>query len=265
MGIDHKTHGKDKTHEKGLLNISHVEKISSFIITLLWIVGFCLGMLATIPVLLIYHLIKLFPGNHNADRFAYLFTRFWARSIITTTGSHVTVFGIENITTAPNVCFICNHQSLFDIPLLMGWLNRPVGFIAKHELRKIPVLSDWIKAIHSAFIDRSNARKAIDSIKQASDAIRKGYAIVIFPEGTRSKSGEIGDFKTGSLKLAFNANAIIQPITISGTRKIFEESRKIHKAKLTIYIHKSISPEEEITSDKQALINRIHSDISMGF
>jgi 1-acyl-sn-glycerol-3-phosphate acyltransferase len=230
-----------------------------------WILGFCLGMICTIPILGLYHLIKLLLGNLGADRFAYLFTRLWAKSIILTTRSSVTVHGSENLVYGKNVCFISNHQSFFDIPLLMGWLNRPVGFVAKHELKKVPVLSGWIKAIHSAFMDRTNARKAIDSINLAADAIRQGHAIVIFPEGTRSITGQIGEFKTGSLKLAFNSNAIIQPITIIGTRLIYETTKKISKTEINLYIHPAIKPEDDIYRDKLLLINQIHHNICSAY
>lgn len=239
--------------------------INIMLITYLWVLGFCIGMICTIPVLGMYHLVRLTFKNHIADRFAYYFTRFWARSIISTSGSKVTVIDIVNLATEKNICYISNHQSLFDIPVLMGWLGRPVGFIAKKELEKIPVLNGWIKAIHSAFIDRSSARKAIDSLNQAAEEIKLGHAIVIFPEGSRSKNGQINEFKTGSLRLAFNSNAIIQPITIIGTRMIFEANRKIRSSKLIIKIHPPIYPKDDIYMDKQLLINKIHSDIRQSY
>lgn len=233
--------------------------------TIFWILGFILGMMCTIPVLLVYHILNLISGNKTADKFAYIFTRFWAKSIILTTGSKIIVIGKENLAQERNVCFISNHQGLFDIPALMGWLERPIGFIAKRELKRIPVLSGWIKAIHSAFIDRSNARKAIDSINQASNSIKQGHAIVIFPEGSRNKTDQVDDFKTGSLRLAFNSSAVIQPITIYGTRKLFETDTRIRKSEILIQVHKAIYPSDDVYKDKNELINRIHSEIADGY
>jgi len=232
------------------------------IVTIVWALGFCIGMLLTVPILLLCYLVRFIFGNRIGDKYTYIFTRFWGRSIILTTGSTVSIIGLENIPQEANVCFVSNHQSFFDIPLLMGWLNRPIGFIAKKELKKIPVLNGWITAIHSAFIDRSNPRKAIESINKGSDSIRNGHPIAIFPEGTRSKTGLIAEFKTGSLKLATNAKAIIQPITISGTFNIYEAKKRIHKSKITLQIHSPINPKDEIYKDKIMLTNHLHHVIA---
>ncbi len=229
--------------------------------TCLWSIGFVLGMMCTIPILCIYYIVKMLFGVIRADKFAYYFTRFWAKSIIITTGSSVIVKGLDALTNKNNVCFICNHQSLFDIPVLMGWLTIPVGFVAKQELKKIPVLSTWITAIHSVFLDRSNSRNAINSINKAAETIRNGHAIVIFPEGTRSQTGQIGDFKLGSLRLAINANAVIQPIALIGTRNIFEINKRINRSEIVLQILKPIKPSDEIYQDKQLMVNQIHSDI----
>jgi 1-acyl-sn-glycerol-3-phosphate acyltransferase len=218
-------------------------------------------MICTIPFLWLYYVLKIIIGTKRADRFAYCVTKFWAHSIIVATGSKVSVIGLENISPRESVCFIANHQSFFDIPLLMGWLKRPVGFIAKQELKKVPVLSGWITAIHSAFLDRTNARKAIHSISIGINSIKAGHAIVIFPEGTRSKDGLVHDFKIGSLKLALGADAVIQPISISGTRMIYESSKRIHSSNITLCIHEAISPDDAIYADKTMLNQKLQDKI----
>ena len=233
-------------------------------ITVCWSFGFILGMLATVPVLWVYHVIRLISGNRLADKFAFCFTRFWARSIIITTGSKVTIVGSENFSTDSNVCFISNHQGFFDIPLLMGWVGRPVGFIAKQELKRIPVLSGWIKAIHSAFLDRSNARKALDSIKAGVTSIKNGHAIIIFPEGSRSVDCSLSEFKVGSLKLATNAEATIQPITINKTRNIFELKRRIRKSCITLIVHEPITQSHPLYHDRDKLAQKLYDTIGSG-
>jgi 1-acyl-sn-glycerol-3-phosphate acyltransferase len=234
------------------------------LITLIWMLGFCLGMLFTIPFLCIYYIAKLLAGNEKADKLAFFFTRFWAKSIIISTCSKVNIIGKENLTTSRNVCFIANHQSYFDIPVMMGWLGRPIGFIAKKELKKVPILSGWITAIHSAFLDRSNPRKAIESINKGAENIKAGHAIVIFPEGTRSKDGQVHDFKTGSLKLAFGSGAVIQPVTINGSRVIFEQNKRIRKSEISLIIHSAIHPNDDIYKDKTMLIEKLQHVIASG-
>jgi 1-acyl-sn-glycerol-3-phosphate acyltransferase len=221
-------------------------------------------LLTSIPLGL-YHIIRWIFPQRVADRFGYAFTRMWALGTVLLSFSTVQVIGREKLTASRDVCFMSNHQGLFDIPLLMGWIGRPVGFIGKMELRKFPFLSGWMLAIHSVFLDRSNARKAVDSINVAAETIKSGHAIAIFPEGTRSKTGEIGEFKSGSFKLAFNANAVIQPVTIYGTRNCYEAKHRIHKAHLTMIIHDPVYPFDELYKDKPALILHIQSVVTAAF
>lgn len=227
--------------------------------------GFIIGLLFTSIVLSLYYVIKFIAGNAIADRFAYFFTKFWGKSVILSTGSVVSVHGIENLSSDIKVCYVCNHQSYFDIPLLMGWLRRPIGFVAKKELLKVPVLNGWISAIHSVFLDRRNARSAIVSINKGIDIIKKGNAIAFFPEGTRSKDGNIAPFKVGSIKLALSSSATIQPVTICHTRDVFEAHKKIEPSHIELIIHKAINPEEDIYKDKNALIEELYTVINKSF
>lgn len=204
-------------------------------------------------------------GIRTADRFAYFFTRWWARAVIHTTGSKVSVIGYDKLSKDTRICFVCNHQSFFDIPLLMGWIGRPIGFVAKQELQKIPVLSGWIKAIHSVFLDRKNTRSAILSINKGISVISAGNAIAFFPEGTRSKSGVIAPFKVGSIKLALSSLATIQPITICNTRDIFEAKKQIHSSNIRLVIHEAISPETDIYQDKNSLIEQLYNTINNSY
>lgn len=229
--------------------------------TIAWGIWFIFFMILTIPFLILLYLLKLLAGPKTTEAYTHAVTKFWGRVTVLSTGSNVSVSGYENLSDESNVCFIANHQSLFDVPLLTGWLDRAVGFIAKQELKKIPLLNGWILAIHSAFIDRTNPRKAIESIKISVENIRKGHALVIFPEGTRSKDCNLGEFKTGSLKLATNARAVIQPVTISGTRKIFESGRRIRKSEVTLVIHKPILSSEYENIDKAYLIRELRQVI----
>ncbi|HOV16710.1 MAG TPA: lysophospholipid acyltransferase family protein [Candidatus Cloacimonadota bacterium] len=230
--------------------------------TVIWALGFFILMLLTIPFLLISYLLRLVAGNKVADRFVHWVTIVWGRLAILSTGSKVKVESRENFSSAPNLCLICNHQSMFDIPLLTGWTPRLLGFVAKSELKKIPLLNIWIAAIHSVFLDRSSPKAAVASFQKAVEHIKKGRAIVIFPEGTRSKDGSVSEFKTGSLKLATQAQAVIQPVTIQGTRNMFEAEKKIKKANLKLIIHPPILPQDEVYRDKEKLASLLYEIIS---
>lgn len=148
----------------------------------------------------------------------------WARDLVNLTGSTVTVKGAENLPEGP-VLFVSNHQGNFDIPVLMSSIEKPFGFISKVEVKKIPLVPKWMEAMNCIFIDRSNRRQAVQSIKDGVQTLKEGHSLVVFPEGTRSKGGAVAEFKAGGLRMALDAKVPIVPVTINGTYKIMEQNR----------------------------------------
>jgi len=234
-------------------------------LTYFWAFWYSIFMLLTYPVLGFCYIAKLVFGSKAFDFLIYKFTRFWAVLTIKSTGSIVEVKGINNLPVDNGICFIANHQSLFDIPLLMGWLDRPVGFVAKEELKKVPVINIWIVAINSVFINRDNPRLAIETINKGAEKIRQGYSMVIFPEGTRSRDNTIADFKSGSIRLATVAGATLVPLTIMGTRDIFESGKKIHASKLVLTIHKPITKDDLEKIDKKDILIKLNEIIRSSY
>lgn len=101
----------------------------------------------------------------------------WAESLIRLAGGRITVKGVEKIPLKSRLCFIANHQGAFDIPIILANLPEPVGFIAKKELVKIPILNLWMNAIGCIFIDRSDKRGAVEVIRRGVKKIRNGQAM----------------------------------------------------------------------------------------
>ena len=167
----------------------------------------------------------------------------WAKYCVDATGAQVEVTGIENVPTDRSVVYIGNHQGIFDIPLLLGYIPYQKAFIAKIEILKIPMISDWMKLMKCVFLDRKNPRQSVEAMHQGMENVKNGYSMVIFPEGTRSKGGPVKEFKPGSFKLAFQAEADIVPVTIDGTWKIYEEHKKINPAKIKLTIHPAVKTE----------------------
>ncbi len=198
--------------------------------------------------------------NRTEDRtlLLYKITHWWANFVLKLSGCKVHVEGRENIPKDRAALFVANHQSNFDIPLLMSVIDTPKGFIAKKELENIPLLSKWMKYIQCVFMDRNNLRQSAESIVKGINILKSGYSMVIFPEGTRSKSGQHSDFKAGSFKLATKSKSLIVPVTIDGTYKVLEESNnKIKASNLKVIIHKPIDP---ATLSKDQL-NNLHEDV----
>ncbi|NLK98706.1 MAG: 1-acyl-sn-glycerol-3-phosphate acyltransferase [Epulopiscium sp.] len=137
-------------------------------------------------------------------------------------GAKITVQGKENIPTDQPVLFVANHKSYFDIPILVSIIDVPMAFIGKMELKKMPIVSYWMKRIHCIFMDRDDIRQSLKAINQGIEQIKEGQSLLIFPEGTRIKGDELGEFKKGSLKLATKSNAPIVPVYIGNAYKILE-------------------------------------------
>ena len=188
-------------------------------------------------------------GQDEGRRYLEEIVSKWARFVVGKTGTEVHVTGVDNIPDE-TVLFVSNHQGYFDIPLLLGFVPKLKGFIAKKELKKIPLISSWMNRINCIFIDRGNPRESIKSIRKGVELLKEGNDLVIFPEGTRGKDSEVGEFKKGSLKLATKSKVPIVPITIDGSFNMLEERKRITKTKVYITIHppeytKDLSKEEE--------------------
>ncbi|MGL5960473.1 MAG: lysophospholipid acyltransferase family protein [Cetobacterium sp.] len=148
------------------------------------------------------------------------------------------------------IVIVSNHESNLDIPVLVTALDIPLGFVAKKEMENWPFYSMWMKMSKCIFLDRSNPREGIKSIRKAVEVVKAGYPTVIFPEGERSLTGEIGSFKKGSFKLATETNGFVLPVTIDGT--FFVQNRK----------NISINPNQKvrITVGKPIDLKRINSE-----
>ena len=175
----------------------------------------------------------------------------WGRGLIAISGSTIQVEGKENIPSGGGVCFVSNHVGLFDILVVLGYIGRPFGFIAKKELLLAPLLNIWIYILGGLFIDRKNIRKALKTINRGIDILQKGGRMLIFPEGTRSKGRGLLPFKSGAIKLATHSKAIIVPIAISGTYEVFEKDLRVHQVPLRIVFCPPINTAEMSAEDRR--------------
>lgn len=167
-----------------------------------------------------------------------------SQKIINKTNSDVDVTGKEKLPDGP-VLVVANHQGLFDILALLGHLGKPIGFIAKKEIKKLPVVSSWMELLHCVFIDRGDRRQSIKAINQGIANLKEGHSIVIFPEGTRGKGNKLNTFKSGSLRLATKANVPIVPVAIDGTHQLLEAGRgRVGTSTITLAINDPIYPSD---------------------
>jgi 1-acyl-sn-glycerol-3-phosphate acyltransferase len=188
-------------------------------------VGVC--MILLVPMGLVVFLLSLLGFRKAMTQLVYRIAQGWSRLLILLTGSTLTVSGRENIPKTGGLCFVSNHGSIFDIIILLAYAGRPLGFIAKKELAFIPFLNIWILLLGGLFIDRGNIRKAVSTIGAGVKRIKSGGAMVIFPEGHRSKGRGLLPFHSGSLKLATQAEAPIIPVAIAGSYEVFEKNYRV--------------------------------------
>jgi 1-acyl-sn-glycerol-3-phosphate acyltransferase len=181
-------------------------------------------------------------------------------------GIRVTTTGGEKLDRKARYVFIANHQSYFDIPVLYAGLPFSLSFIAKKELFFIPFFGWGIAAIGHIWIDRDNARAARKSITRAISKLnRQCISLVLFPEGTRSITGEVGEFKRGSFTLALEAGVPVVPVSILGTRDVLpKKSRRFSPGTTTLVIGDPIVPAELSKLDKTKLSELVRERIVAG-
>ena len=197
--------------------------------------------------------IKKYKGQEEADKYAQKTAYLWAKYTIKTIGIDLEVKGLENIPDEACV-FIGNHTSILDIPIMFYTIDILVGFVAKKEMLKAPVIGTWLEKAHCIPLDRENPREAIKTINYGVELLKKGYSLAIFPEGTRSKDGNIGEFKKGSLKLATKAKAPIVPIAIDRAYTSFEKDKKFKPSKIKVTFGNAIST-AELTKEEEKTLN----------
>lgn len=147
-------------------------------------------------------------------------TQRWARTVVKTAGAKITVERVGRVDWDAPLLVMANHQSLFDIPALFYALPKPFGMIAKKELFRMPLLAGTMRALGCVPIDRESRRGSFLALKNAAAVVKSGVPLVIFPEGTRSRSGELAPLKQGPFHLAEMAGVPVVPVGLVGTRNV---------------------------------------------
>ncbi len=174
----------------------------------------------------------------------------------------VEVIGTENILRGKPQVFMANHQSDFDILITLAYVPGQFRWIAKKELFAIPVFGQAMKSAGYIEIDRQNHEKAMQSLDLAALRIREGKSVMTFPEGTRSRDGEIKAFKQGTFYLAIQSGVPIVPISIIGSGDIMpKRSLKIKPGKIKLVIDKPIDVKGYTLENRQELIDRVRQII----
>lgn len=170
---------------------------------------------------------------------------FYAPGTLFLAGIKVTVSGLENLKRDVPHIFVSNHASHLDVVCIARVIPLGLFFIAKKELAKVPFLGQYMYVIGHIFVDRKNKEKANESLRRAAEKIKSGKDVITFPEGTRTKTGELMIFKRGSFLIAKDGGIPVMPIAVIGTREILPSGGwMIRPGRVHIAIGKSIAVDE---------------------
>lgn len=150
---------------------------------------------------------------------------WWSKEVLDAAEVKLEVEGRERIPNAEPLVVMSNHRSYYDIPAVYRTIPGPLRMVAKKELFRVPLFGRAMLAAGFVRVDREDRQKAIVSLRESEEALRRGTRIWIAPEGTRTKTGELGEFKSGGFHLAIATRARILPMVLMGTEKIMRADR----------------------------------------
>ena len=179
----------------------------------------------------------------------------------TLAGIRYKVTGRENV-PAGSVVFCSNHESNVDPPVLFHVLHPQLHVLYKAELHKFPIMGLVFDVGEFVPVDRGDREKAMKSIARGAESLRAGNSFLIFPEGTRSRTGELLPFKKGGFIMAIEAQVPIVPVAVRGGRAAMRKgSAFIQPVNLTIRIGKPVPTAGLTTADRDALIERVRAEV----
>lgn len=201
----------------------------------------------TVPMAILQMISHQFvPTAQNFKRNA----RLWGGGILALSGIRVEVVDHAEIEIGRPVVFVSNHQNLLDILALSAALPYPFGFVAKEELSRVPFLGFAIRNSASVFIDRSDPRRAVTSLREAGERIRGGNSVLLFAEGTRSYCRELQPLKKGAFAVAVEAGVEMVPVTVvDGYRLMNERDKLLRSGTIHVVVSEPISLEGKTRRD----------------
>ena len=186
----------------------------------------------------------------------------WSRDILRAAGTPVIAEGLEHIPPDQPVMYASNHSSMFDIWALFATLPGSVRSVAKQELFRIPLLGGAMRAAGHIAIDRTLKMRAFEAYDDAARTIRRGFSAVVFPEGTRSRTGDLLPFKNAPFALAIAAQVPVVPVYVHHTFEILPKGRYLlHPRPIRLLVGQPIPTAGMTADDRDTLRERTRAQI----
>ena len=225
-----------------------------------WLVFFPLVALLTAFFSLCTVITATLVNPHFASR---VFAVTWARCCAWLTPIRVEVEGEEHAERGRSYVVTSNHQSVYDILVIYGWLRLDLKWVMKAELRKVPAIGLGCEKAGHIFVDRRNHAQAAQAINQALERLGDGIGILFFPEGTRSVDGRLLPFKKGAFHTAIEQQIPVLPVTVSGTREILpNKTLRLFPGRAKLVIHPAIETRGMDHDDLDLLMERTRKSIA---
>lgn len=186
--------------------------------------------------------------------------RIWSKIFLMLFGVNLKIIGASNIDKNEHYVFVANHSSYTDIPILFSAIPIDVRLILRHTLTRIPIWGWALLASPMIIINRSKASKARTTLENATEIIRNGASVLLFPEGTRTQDGELQAFKRGAFHIAYASGANIIPIAIEGSFELMPRTAKLPSSNktITITIGAPLQSKPQYETDREREMDLMH-------
>lgn len=188
--------------------------------------------------------------------------RLWADSILRTSSVRTQAKGLEHLPTG-NFVLCVNHQSNFDALVLFRHIERHMRFVAKAQLRKVPIFGFALEKAGNIFVERTGTSSDREKLHDAVKAVRERVSVVFFAEGSRSEDGVLRPFKKGAAMMALEAQVPLVPAAVAGTHLILQKgSVAIHPRPAALVIGPPLETSGLSVDARDDLTQRAHAEVA---
>lgn len=236
------------------------KKVNPLFAVYQWLIA--MPILIVLTIITALSTILLSPLLPNSQ-ISYFPARWWGRLFCYLMFVRVKVNGLDKLHPRQSYVIACNHQSMYDIFVVYGWLPMFFKWMMKAELRKIPLVGKACESAGHIFINRSNPIAAKHSLDKAEAQLQNGVSVVIFPEGTRSYDGRMGTFKRGAFRIATDLKLPIVPVTLRGCYEVMpRHTFNISPGKIEMTVHEPIDINAYLPDNVHELMQKTWNDIN---